>query len=1249
MIKTIKLYADYRSSQAGGSYNTFIATAEDINDQFGYGIPRHCIANKNFAFYTQKIWDLEFWYSLGKGLQYSAIRWSNNNSDLFRENYHVPTFGAPGSDVLMLSNLDKAYSIYNVGRVAVVSEEEVLDYLSKVILHDNKDAWDQNYESRYWMKKILHLSGGNPEEQEILFNALEDMRYEIEGNKFGADVTTLRKFNSTTIDESFAELATNLINEGVSIITFFGHSSAGAFDFSLEDPSQYDNQGKFPFIISLGCYSGNIHTPTDGLSENFVLEPEKGAIAFLASVGPAYIHTQAAAGPELYKYFGEDYYTKTYSEAIRNLNLNFINSTTIDYVSLMQQITYHGDPALRFFDAEGVDLTINKNSIKTIPAIVDPTLTSFSFECEIANLGSTIDDSISVRLDHFGPDANLIQSSNQRIKSPFNKETVSFNLSVPDVGILGKNTINVVVDELDEIAELPLPEAENNNELTSITDGEGYCMFVLDNGIRGIYPSEFSIINDECPFELKASTNNAFLSQEKYVFQIDTTELFNSPLLDVGEVLSNGGMLTWVPNIQKQANSTYYWRVGIDTTGTNKPFAWDTKSFTYLPNESTGWNQGHYFQFLKNEQTTLYLEDNRDWEYRANIKSIRFDVGLDATNGEWVWIDGSPWASLNQENQGNLVGVFVFDPFEIIYFNNADHPYSEFPTAGTNFIYKLKTPESRKLLMDLLDNIPDRSRAFVYTIIKNDPYDWKIEDWEDDTALYGYNLFDKFEENGFENIESLKTLGNVPFVLAFEKGGEVIAEDYGEDKDDEIKKTYTAFWKLKEGTAKTVEIGPVTSWESLSWSYHNKEDHDTIFLNVYGIDQMGNELLVYEQVESLNIDLADLNELGVKYCKLEVYSSDNFGPDLSESNRTSPQIDYLRVNYTGVPDLALITDEDYIFEADTLLQGKPLVMEFPIENYTPYDIGETEMKVLLKDEANNDIIDTVKIEAVQAKGRTFFKWTYDTKDLAGDYIMNLLLNEGKNPAEIEYFNNFGLLDFHVTEDKINPVLDVTFDGLHISNGDVVSASPTILICGTDENPYLAMDDPNYFTITLEHPNATEPELIDMLGDNIEFNHTSQDNKASIIFTPGLLPDGVYKLNVEAKDASENDSGQNDFCISFEVINRKAVSNVFNYPNPFSTSTQFVFNVTGDVAPQMMINIYTLSGKLVKQILPEELGLLRVGLNRTEYKWDGTDAYGEKLANGTYLYKVVKEDSFEHLETSRDEYFNDGFGKLVIMR
>ena len=114
-----------------------------------------------------------------------------------------------------------------------------------------------------------------------------------------------------------------------------------------------------------------------------------------------------------------------------------------------------------------------------------------------------------------------------------------------------------------------------------------------------------------------------------------------------------------------------------------------------------------------------------------------------------------------------------------------------------------------------------------------------------------------------------------------------------------------------------------------------------------------------------------------------------------------------------------------------------------------------------------------------------------------------------------------------------------------------------------------------------------------------------------------------------------------------------ITEVLNYPNPFSTSTKFVFTITGNEVPQTFkIQIMTITGKVVKEITREELGYIHIGRNITEYAWDGTDQYGGKLANGVYFYHIVTRlngNDMEHMSTAADEFFKKGIGKMVIMR
>jgi flagellar hook assembly protein FlgD len=187
---------------------------------------------------------------------------------------------------------------------------------------------------------------------------------------------------------------------------------------------------------------------------------------------------------------------------------------------------------------------------------------------------------------------------------------------------------------------------------------------------------------------------------------------------------------------------------------------------------------------------------------------------------------------------------------------------------------------------------------------------------------------------------------------------------------------------------------------------------------------------------------------------------------------------------------------------------------------------------------------------------------------------------------------------------------------------------------------------NYGTDTLRFINAN------LVGGN---------NVATIEFNPNLFNDGTYELFVIGKDRSNNPTAFVQYRISFVVNNKPMISNLFNYPNPFTSSTAFVFTLTGSKVPSMLrIQILTVTGKVVKEINKQELGNIHVGRNITDYKWDGTDNYGQKLANGVYLYRVITSNDGKALEkytltdsngfdVSTDQYFKGGYGKMYLMR
>lgn len=282
---------------------------------------------------------------------------------------------------------------------------------------------------------------------------------------------------------------------------------------------------------------------------------------------------------------------------------------------------------------------------------------------------------------------------------------------------------------------------------------------------------------------------------------------------------------------------------------------------------------------------------------------------------------------------------------------------------------------------------------------------------------------------------------------------------------------------------------------------------------------------------------------------------------------------------------------------------------------------------------------------------------FSTFGMAGINSLLIDVNPNNDQLEKHHFNNVAEIQFFVVDDKINPLLDVTFDGSHILNGDIVSPNTEIVIELKDENKFLLLNDTSDFAVWITTPDGFENKInfTNSVGQEImQFIPASlPKNSAKIIYRAAFNKDGGYKLRIQANDISKNESGSNDYLIGFEVIQKSTITNIINYPNPFTTSTRFVFTLTGSKVPDIFkIQIITITGKVVREIHKEELGHLKIGQNITDFAWDGTDRYGDRLANGLYLYRVITKidnDDLELRETSMDWYFKKGYGKMYLFR
>ncbi len=1261
-INYVQEYAKYRSSVNGGSHKVSILEIDDIYNQFGYGVQNQSIAIRNLIHYLDKKGAAKNIFIIGKGREFNTYRTTLQQGLRQNETFFVPTFGYPGADNLFSGSNTSLEPSIPIGRLAVSYPDEISTYLDKVKEYEYAQQFtSQSIAAKSWMKKVLHLGGGDVTQSTGIKQDLQGMEYELNKNMLGYKVTSFYKNSSDPVQGSVNDKIFESINDGLSIITFFGHSSSGTFEFNFDNPDYMKNKGKYPVVFSLGCYSGNVHTNVKGLSENFLFYKEKGSIAFISSSWQAFGYPLSYLTNKFYHNAGTNFYQKGIGEILK-ASLKDMDAISINiFKQLGQQFTLHGDPALRLNGESAPDYTLDKNTVKFVPEILNAALDSFDMKFKINNLGKHLEDTITIVIEQQYPDGIKAELSRLRIPTVSSEESMSVTLPMR-LNSYGNNKFFITLDADNQIQEGPLPFAENNNQLIGNGNIPGLDVFIVSNSAKTIYPYNNAIVNK--PPTLKASSGDALASSQDYFFELDTLATFNTGFLKKNTINQKGGVIEWQPNINWVPNKVYYWRVAADTV--NKiGFVWETSSFIYLPATTSGWNQSHFDQF--NTDNLKFLNVDRKypvWSFGDNFQEVyieNFVKEYGSSNAPLYGVNNSPYDNYYGSwdvNQG--VYVAVLDSVNLVYWINpkgGQYGSITSPNVRNRVVYPYDTKiasQRQKLMSFLEDTIPKNNIVVIFTVqqslIDGTITDYAPYDWKNDSLTFGRNLFQVLEKQGATKVRALEKLSfGVPYGIIYKKGVGLLTEIKADSILEKIYMAVPVKGFVAKGTAQSTVIGPAKSWNKLEWKYTNSNDgFDTIHINILGKDSSGTFTSLKDSITTSPIDLSFVDPKQYPELKLEFHSKDN-------KFRTTAQLDYWRVFYKQLPEGALDGNVFLKNPKDSLDQGAPVAFKIAYRNISEEPMDSILVHYEYTKDNTGDII-TYRTKPLLPNDTIIIDIKPDTKLASGNNRLSIDVNPNSDQPEQYHFNNVVQKIFRVNKDGRNPFLDITFDGIKILDGDIVAPKPKINITLKDENKYLMLNDSSLMeTKIYEQKSGNNRVLVNIDPSNIHFYPaTDIQNKASIEIDYRFVNDGKYVLVVNAKDKSGNKSGQIEYSISFQVVNKSQISNVFVYPNPFSTSAQFVYTLTGEELPaNMKIQILTISGKVVKEITNADLGTVRIGTQRSEYRWDGTDEFGDKLANGVYLYKVTAKKAdgtdYENFNNNTDIYFKNGIGKLVIIR
>lgn len=1248
----VQAYADYRRSAEGGSHRVAVVNIFDVYESFSYGIQNHPISIRNFAFYIKKNWTRpEYIFIIGKGIAYDILR---NSADSIKMRSLVPPFGTPGSDDLLFSKNDSSVPLFNVGRLSAENPRSIFNYLEKVKTYESSLRAPRTVKDLGWRKRIIHLSGGGVDEQAVIRGFLKPMENAALNNQLGIETRIFEKTNSDPVATSVSEAVIKAVEDGVLIKTFFGHGGVTNTDFGLDNPDFFNNQERYPLIFSLGCLTGNLFTRETSVSEAFIRTEKKGAVAYIASSGYGYIHALSDFATTYYQLFGDTMYARPLGAVTKVVREKFdAYNNSVAHRSLVQQLTFHGDPALRLSDYAGPDFAIDPASVKHQPAVVNTQNDSIQINFELVNLEAVQDNRVPLLIEHELPDGKKnVYADTVLVDRAF--VDVSFKIPLPGKPARGNNKIRILIDRDNQIAEQPPVEGEQNNRLQFENGQDFYSFFVIDNDISPVYPPDWGIV-DEDKLVLRATPTDIFAKlPQTYIFQLDTSARFDSPLRHQFSIQKQNGIVEWKPeNFPWQDSTVYYWRVRME----NGPVAdnWNQRSFLFLKNRtSPGWHQSHYYQWLQNGFSTIELDSSdRDFRFARDLRSVIGDaMVLSPTNNQISRLLFDNERIFRQPvRSGATLGFCFYDPEAGTFLEcTSQRRLGALNNSTFGFCYRANTAAEREKVMSVLkDSIPDGYYVVLLTYQNDWNQTFSPELWAADSVQSGTNLFQLFEAQGATKIRQLESAGSVPYAFAYIKNGGPVAEDIALDGDEVANVLFEVPGRWDRGEIVSKLAGPAKSWRSVHWLLDAVEIQDSIKISLLGYAaQNATPEVLIENLTPADTSLAGIDARVYPFLQLKFAALDSL-------NRTCPQLEKWEILYEGFADAVV---QPLNFYADSIQQGDKLVFETNLLNASlDASLDSVLIHFTLKSADNRENAESTTTAPLAAGDSLRLNFQYDTRSLSGLQEFKVEANPGPEQPETNYFNNAGVRNFFVKSDHLQPVLDVTFDGQHILNGDIVSPKPFILMTLKDENPFLWLSDTSVFQIALQHPGGQSEQLY-FNSPDIQFfaaDSVNGINKARVEYRPVLPVDGTYNLMVNGRDASGVRAGSFDYKVEFQVINESMISDLLPYPNPFSTATRFLYTLTGDEAPaDMKIQIMTVSGRVVREIGRAEFGEMRTGTHLSDFVWDGTDMYGDRLANGVYLYRVVVRDAtkqalkkYENAATG--QFFRNEYGKIVLLK
>jgi hypothetical protein len=403
-------------------------------------------------------------------------------------------------------------------------------------------------------------------------------------------------------------------------------------------------------------------------------------------------------------------------------------------------------------------------------------------------------------------------------------------------------------------------------------------------------------------------------------------------------------------------------------------------------------------------------------------------------------------------------------------------------------------------------------------------------------------------------------------------------------------------------------------------------------------------------LESHNIPDLSLGIINM-LCKNEVDAGNDSKPNFSllgdpALKMTYPKLDVYTTHING-NDITLYTDT---LKALQEVEFKGYIGDVngnKLTNFNGFVYPTVFDKITQVETLNND---GGQVQNFSVYNKNIFKGkaSVSNGDFSFKFIVPYDINYSVGNGRVSYYAVAGNEDGHgySTEFKvgssltgailnnIGPQIELFLNDTTFISGGVTNTEPILIAQLKDENGVNTVGNGIGHDLTAIIDNDTQNPIV--LN---EFYETDLDTYKSgkVRYQLFKLSEGQHTILLKAWDVHNNSSTST---LDFLVANSSTVAlqHVLNYPNPFTTRTQFMFEHNQACESlNVRIQVFTVGGKLVKTL---DERVKQNGFRSEPIAWDGLDDFGDRIGKGVYVYKIeVRNESGNTAEQ---------FEKLVIL-